>query len=378
MAQAVVNSTEEATRLYETQVRADLLDPIASSRRPTAVIVAGQQGSPKYFAAMAVAEHLAPQVGAFATVSSDFLRSYHPAWDLVAASTTDIPTAVRSDVSTWYARLANDAMEKRANLLLITNMRQPQAAAAIAKRLLSARYEVSTVILAVDRDRSLQCGALRYEKLLRAGGLPAYASEAAHEDAYRKLRDWVANAEAEGLVTQVQILNDGGRQLYANRREADRWVDTPQGLRVLDDYRERRLSARELADTALRWQVLAHRFGSNADIPRSVAAHVVACRNDSTARAQTDAEAARLLALGLVAEAFRTMDRHQFVKEFPRYAKAATRMEQAIEYAHKNLASDADRRGFIAQARERVAERIAEGRFSLSRERAKDEAGPTR
>jgi hypothetical protein len=370
MSRALEDAVADSDRLFQTQIRPDFLGPVEASRRPTAVIVAGQPGTAKHTAATVVEQHLTPQVGRFAVISGDYLRHYRVLGGQTVEPTGVPELQVRSEVAGWYGRLVAEAIDNRANILLVTSMRQPLQAAEMVQRMHAAGYETSTVVLATHRDHSLLSSALLHDRLHEAGGRPAPVSEAAHEDAYQKLRDWVLQVESKELVNQLQILDDDGRQLHANRQEQGTWARPTLGLKALDDYRERRLTARELADIALQWQVLAQRFTANPDMDRGVASQVVAWRNDATSRAQTDPEASRLLALGLTAQAFLTMDPHQFVREFPKYDKVADKMQQAIDYAQKNLPLQTDRDRFVAEARARLAERIAEGRFPLGRNAA--------
>lgn len=370
MSHAKENEVADSDRLYCTQIRPDFLDPVEASRRPTAVIVAGPPGTAKHTAATVVERHLSPQIGRFAVISGDYLRQYRLLGGQTAEHARVPAFQVRTEVADWYRRLVAEAIDNRANILLVTSMRQPSQAAETVQRLHAAGYETSTVVLATHRDHSLLSSALLHDRLHEAGGRPAPVSEVAHEDAYQKLREWVLEVESKQLVNQMQILDDDGRQLHANRQEQGTWARPTLGLKALDDYRERRLTARELADLALQWQILAQRFTANPDLDRGVASQVVAWRNDAASRAQTDPEASRLLALGLTAQAFLIMDPHQFVREFPKYDKVADKMQQAIDYAQKNLPLQADRDRFVAEARARLAERIAEGRFPLGREPA--------
>ena len=108
------------------------------------------------------------------------------------------------------------------------------------------------------------------------------------------------------------------------------------------------------------------RLASDPSVPREVAAQVVAWRNEATQRAERDPDAQRLLQWGREAEAFRTMNRHQFAREFPQHAKLADRLQAAINYAEGNFGHAVDRERFIEQARDRIAERIAEGRSAVS------------
>jgi len=72
------------------------------------------------------------------------------------------------------------------------------------------------------------------------------------------------------------------------------------------------------------------------------------------------------------------MGRHLFVREFPQHAKAVERLEQAIVYAEKEFSTAAERERFVQQTRERLAERIAEGRYATPRTQTKERGSPIR
>jgi len=59
------------------------------------------------------------------------------------------------------------------------------------------------------------------------------------------------------------------------------------------------------------------------------------------------------------------MDRVTFARTYPQHAKTVERLQEAIDYAEQQFEHAADRRRFIEQARQRLADRIAEGRALL-------------
>jgi hypothetical protein len=258
-------------------------------------------------------------------------------------------------------------------------MRQSQAALALITQMKNASYEVAAVVLASDRDQSRQATLTHFDLARAAGDVPRFIPAAYHDEAYDRLRESLARIEAERTVDRIQVVARDGRELYANQRDGEHWVREPRAAYVLHDFRERPLTARELAESALRWQTLAQRLASDPTVPREVASQAITWRNEATAKAQADPEANRLLAWGREAEAFRTMNRHQFLREFPQHAKAVERLEQAIGYAEKTIDVVSDRDRFVAQARERIAERIAEGRYaSADRAAVKDRGAKAR
>lgn len=352
----------EVDRIYSRSIRPDLLDDVPRSNYPTAVIVGGQPGAGKSYVLAQVRAHLASTVGIAATIAGDEVREYHPYWRSHARIDPQAAQRTQADAGAWFARLTTDGIEKKANLIFETSMRQPDAVLKLAERLRGSGYEVGAVVLAVDKDLSRQATLTRYDVARSVGDVPRFVPAALHDGAYDRLRDTVSRLESERAVDRIQLITRDGRQLYSNLLEQGQWARSPKGLASLDDFRERALPARELADNALRWQTLVQRLAADPSVPREVGAQVVAWRNESTQRAERDTDAKQLLQWGREAEAFKTMSRHQFVKEFPQHAKLAERMEEAINYAEGNFGHAIDRERFVQQARDRIAERIAEGK----------------
>lgn len=372
-------SEAEAERIYSRRIRPDFLDDVARSSQPTAVLVGGQPGTSKPYVAAQVRAHLATTVGPSVVISGDDLRPYHPHWRGRSALDSQIADDTQPDVGAWYARLTGDAIAAGVNLVFVTSMRQPQAVQSLATRLKGAAYDVSAVVLASDRDQSRQSTLALYDLARSMGNASRLVTAAFHDDAYSRLRDSLARIEAGNTVDRVQLVTRDGRQLYANQRDGERWLREPRATYMLDDFRERRLTARELADSVLRWHTLVQRLASDPAVPREVASQAINWRNEASAKAEGDPEAKQLIAWGQEAEAFKTMNRHQFLREFPQHAKAVERLEEAVNYAEKTLDHALDRDRFIVQTRDRLAERIAEGRYATShRAQAKERASKTR
>lgn len=357
-------SEAEAERIYSRRIRPDLFDGVARSTTPTAVLVGGQPGSGKSYAILKIQAHLASTAGPSVVVSGEELRHYHPRWHRHDESDVHAATETRADVGRWYARLAKDAVEARVNVIFESSMRDTQAVLDLARLLKDAEYNVAAVALATDRDQSRQATLTAYDISRSVGAPPRFVPAADHDSAYDRLRESLTRLESQGAVSRLQLVARDGRQLYANQIEAGQWVREPKAASVLDDFRERRLTARELADSALRWQTLVQRLAVNPTVPREVASQVLAWHQEATEQAERDPLGKRLLAFGKEAEAFRTMSRYQFLREFPLRAKAVEKLDEAIRFAEKTFQLAADRERFIAKTRERLAERIAEGRFA--------------
>lgn len=79
----------------------------------------------------------------------------------------------------------------------------------------------------------------------------------------------------------------------------------------------------------------------------------------------------------LAAESFKTLPHDQFLREFPDYAGAVEHLNQAARHAREHYAKPDERDYFIAQARARLAQQIAQGREwgSLQREASESPVG---
>lgn len=372
---ASVLSNREADRIYTRLIRADALDELRPSNHRTAVIIGGQPGAGKSLSAAAVRLHLGRTVGAALSVSADELREYHPRWRDAPPSDVNAATDLRQDVGRWAARLTADAIAAGVNVVVSSTLRDARTVSGLLSSFGAAGYEVAAVVLATDRDRSRQATLARYEAARWAGLTPRFVPSSLHDTAYARVPETLAQLEAGHLLDRLQVITADGKQLYANERHGSGWQQPARGAEVLSEFRDRRPTAREQADSALRWQLIAQRLSTDDAVPREVASQAVAWANEAFEALRRDPEALRLFHSGQEAQAFRTLTRAHFMREFPQHARAVERLDEAVRYAEKSFPLAVDRERFVEQARERIAERIAEGRLG-SREREPQERAP--
>jgi hypothetical protein len=179
----------------------------------------------------------------------------------------------------------------------------------------------------------------------------------------------VAQLEATRAVDALRLITRGGSTAYRNQLEHGAWERPTKAVDALDALRERPLTARELANSALRWQTLVQRLGADPSLPREVTAQAVAWRNEATARAEHDPDARQYLAWGREAEAFRRMNHQQFLREFPHHEHVVGRFRLAVDHFEAEFGSRADRDRTIADTKERFATRISEGRYAPKQQR---------
>lgn len=370
---------DELDRIYDRRLRSDFLDGIPPSGTPTAIVVAGQPGAGTRCAMARIQAQVTASAGPCVVLAGDEVREYHPAWRHVPDSTSTAETA--ADLEKWTSRLIADATSQRVNLLLEFDLHDPNRALALTKQLKESGYQVTTVAIATDRDQSRQAAITTYAVNKSSGISPDPAPASTHDASYDALRQTVGRIESELVPDRVQLVTRDGRQLYANQVDHDRWVREPRAARVLDDFRERRLTARELADSVLRWDILVAGLVNDDTASTEVARQAIHWRNDAAARALSDPDAMHLVALGREAQAFSSMNRYDFLRQFPQHADTVQRMQEAVSFAEANFPDASDRQRFIAQTRGRLAERIAEGRANppvRSKDREKARTPKTR
>lgn len=366
----------ELERIYARRIKPDFLGHLAPSNSPTALLIGGQPGSGKSYALAQARTQMAASAGAAAVLSGDELREYHPYWRANALTDPQAAARTQEDVGKWYARLTNDAVAQRVNIAFETAMRHAKAVLVLAEQLRARGYVIVATIVATDKEQSRLATMARFDVARTVGDVPRFVPAAYHDDAYARVRDTIGQLEATHAVDVLRIIMRDGASVYRNQLSDGAWEHPAKAVELLDAARERRPTARELADNALRWQTLTQRLAIEATVAREVAAQTVAWRNEATARAEHDPDARQYLTWGREAEAFRTMNHQQFLREFPHQEQVVRRFRQAVDLFESEYGNPADRERTIADTRARLADRIAEGRYSTKErvpERSREE-----
>lgn len=287
-----------------------------------------------------------------------------------AADTLERPTD-----PAMLAHVVAAAAKRRCNLVADTSPLAPRAQLDQARLLRQAGYRVTAVFVSSDLDTCRHAMTALYDRSRRLGLGATFLGKADEEQALARLREAIPLLEARQAVDQLDVVTRDGRSLYSNQLVDGAWRRAAGALHAFDDFRQRPPTARELAAGALRWQSLA-RLVADPAVPRAVAACINAWRSEALARAQRDPDARRLVAFGLEADAFRTLSRDRLLAEFPHLEKAVRKLDEARQFAQREYTLETDRERFVLQARERIAERVASGRFAAPRGR--DVEPPTR
>lgn len=309
--------------------------------------------------------NLRAAAGAVALITSRAVRAYEPRTDpLINKPTAPGTEAASPNVDRWMTRLLSDAASQRIDVVLESGLSTggQERFTTLAATFKEAGYQVATVNLATDRDQSRQAMLASRDMASQMGMPTADFSFSTHDAAYEEVRKTVAELESNCSVDRIQLVTTDGRQLYANQLHSGTWVREPRAVHVLDDFRERRLTARELADSALRWDILVRRISLDASAPAQLVSQAAQWRAETLSKVQADPDANRLLTLGREAQQFMSMNRCEFKHQFPHHAASVQRLEEAVMFAEGNFADASDRHRFIEQTLRRLAERIAEGR----------------
>ena len=354
----------ELERIYARRIKSDFLGDLAPSNSPTALLIGGQPGSGKSYALAQARTQMAASAGAAVVLSGDELREYHPYWRANALTDPQAAARTQEDVGKWYARLTNDAVAQRVNIAFETAMRHARPVLVLAEQLRARGYMIVATIVAAGKEQSRLATMARFDVARTTGDVPRFVPAVYHDDAYARVRDTIGQLEAAHAVDVLRIITRDGANVYRNQLRNGAWEHPAKAVELLDAARERRPTARELADNALRWQTLTQRLAVDPTVARDVAAQTVAWRNEATARAEHDPDARQYLTWGREAEAFRTMNHQQFLREFPHQEQVVRRFRQAVDLFESEYGNPADRERTIADTRARLADRIAEGRYA--------------
>jgi UDP-N-acetylglucosamine kinase len=362
---------DRAARVYVRQIRPMLLDPIEGAAESVALFVGGDPGAGTTAALQRLRRGARFAEAAPAVISREILQPFHPAWRQPAGPTTPMPRGI---LDGWGERLAQEAIGKRANVLIGTSMDKPASLLTLAGELRAAGYRIELLVVATDIEASRLGVVTGFERLLSQGVASQWMKEDTHSQAVAAVRDTLSQVEGAKAADQIRLITRDGRELFENALEHGAWRHSGSAVDSLDAYRERELPARETADNALRWHTLAAKLQARArELPREIIAQAMAWRSESTERALADPEARKLYEAGLAAETFRCLATQHFVREFPQYRSAATKLEKARDYADEQFQDGAERERFVAIARERIAAQIEDGR-QYARARAVGEA----
>lgn len=365
-------SRAESDAIYERRLRVDFLEHARTESRPIALFVIGQPGAGVTFAVERARAKAGGSAQTAVVVSQDAIREYHPFWRDRGYGDLSAAARVEPDVDGWYDRLVGDVIAKRANLVIEARLSVGEKVSQVALRAQDAGYTNVATIVAADRDESRIATLVAFDELRRMGTAARFVTAVEHDDAFDRVRTSVESLEADHSVDALRIITRAGHSVFRTQLRNGAW-EQEGALAALDAVRNRPLTARELADNALRWQTVVQRLSVSGSIQREVLAQANRWQVEATERAERDPEARTLMQWGREAEAFRRLSHSRFLSEFPHHAKVVDRFRLAIDHFESEYGNPYDRDRTIAVTRLRLADRIAEGRYAAQHP---SQAGP--
>lgn len=245
---------ETFNRVFAEAIEAPALSRTTRVNRPRAVFLGGQPGCGK----STCARHFEAIFGTanYVHVDVDRLRPLHPAYlQLLANPSTErsAPTAVQRDCSLWADQLRDSAIDGRRDALIESTMRSPEQVRTASVRLRSAFYAIDARILAVHPLISEVSLLQRFEHEKRALGFAREMPVDYHNLAASGLLETVKSIESEKLVDNLLLLDRGGRTVYENRLVDGQWLETPNGVQALQNFRATSLDAAQRGNIVRLW-----------------------------------------------------------------------------------------------------------------------------
>jgi hypothetical protein len=210
----------ESTRIFR-----DLIvpDQLAGSRQeqPVAVLVAGQPGDGKATITALVAA-LLRQRGRPIVLTPAAYEPYHPHFYQPITDEPPTPSPdVEADGRRWYAMAEAHVIEQRYDVIVESELLDPDAFADSAARFKAAGFQLEVAILAVPEAAS-RLGVLeRHLRALEAYGFARLAPQEVHDAGYAGVLHAADLIDAGDWADRVAVLRPDGQLLYGNQRTAD-------------------------------------------------------------------------------------------------------------------------------------------------------------
>lgn len=369
-------SERELRRLYDRCVVTDLAANAQPANQPVAMIITGQPGAGLTFATVQLRQQLLETVSSAAHVSMNRLRAYHPLWARGGDMAPEASAQVAGACATWFNRLTKDAQKQRFNLIAEMETTEIESVPALASDLRRNGYVVQAVFVATSRDESRIAMMARYEMRRRQGLGVEPPSSPAHDFAFDNVVSVLGRMEFDRSVDGLRVIANTGDHIYESRLVGDKWDRLPRAAATLSSLLDKEPSAKEMVRTAMRWETLVQRLGTDSTVPREVASQVLKWRNDAVARCEQEPATTQALQWAREAGAFRVMNRFEFLKEFPHQERAVQALGIAATEAERFPKEQAQR--LVVHARENIAQRIERGDMARIAARQKNLETKTR
>ncbi|HZX06429.1 zeta toxin family protein [Kribbella sp.] len=239
-------SEADSERIFRDRIVPDQLGG-TSQERPVAVFVAGQAGDGKASVTAQVKAALASR-GRPVVLSPTVLEAYHPR--LHEPITDDPATSdryVQADGLRWFGRAVDLAIDERYDVIVETELVDPEEFATSARRFKAAGYAVEVAILAVSEAVS-RLGVLeRHIRALQTFGFGRLATQERHEAGYAGVLRAAELIDDGDWVDRVAVLRPDGRLVYGNER-AGEWQQPARTADAITWERNRAWTVAESRD----------------------------------------------------------------------------------------------------------------------------------
>jgi hypothetical protein len=171
--------------------------------------------------------------------------------DKIAANLT------HPDCGPWAARLMQDGIKGRRNLIIDQTSRDPAAMAKMTQALRESGYSVELHVMAVPETISEQRIYQRYEGQRARDGFGRFSTKDKHDEAYVGVADTVASVERGKQVDKLCLYDHWVSSIYENSLEHGQWQKEPGARKGLDDERTRPMTLEERREYAKGFDELA-------------------------------------------------------------------------------------------------------------------------
>lgn len=233
-------SEDENARIFRDDIVPKRLDHAVSVQHPVAVFVAGQPGAGKTSTTEAVMDVLAGSGGAI-VVNSDYYKPFHPKYDRLLQEDDQTAAPYTSlDGRRWMALAEDWLVQRRANMVIETTMRDPGDFAEPARDLRGHAYRVEVAVLAVPESLSRLGIISRYHDQVQATGHGRLTETANHDASYEGVLNTVRDIDVNYTVDAVAVYRRGHDLLHENTLDAaGRWQGPPEAAHAVMTERSR-------------------------------------------------------------------------------------------------------------------------------------------
>ncbi|WP_165546358.1 zeta toxin family protein [Kribbella soli] len=228
---------------------------------PTVVFVGGQAGDGK----AAITALVKAMLDSPVVLSATALEAYHPRLN---EPITDAPTTsdryVETDGLRWLARAEELVVQQRYDVVIETELVDPEAFATSARAFKAAGYQVEVAILAVHEAVSRLGVLQRHIRALETYGFGRLATQRRHDAGYAGVLQAAEMIDEGDWVDRVAVLRPDGQLVHGNEYDGS-WQRSERAADAITWERERTWSVPESRDF-LDATSAVERFGLSAPV----------------------------------------------------------------------------------------------------------------